>query len=163
MIIPLLIAAAIVQTTVTSYVQVIGVSPNLVLLVSVSWVLAAGSREGALAGLVGGLMLDAFSGAPFGVSTVALVLASMLTGLGEIHVLRTARALPYAAIALATLVYQATVLLLLQMAGRAVIWWPMMWRAVLPEMVVNTLFMPLVYYAVRWLARRLQPRRVEWQ
>lgn len=156
-------AAAIAQTTVVSYVRLIGVSPNLVLLLAVSWVLTVGSREGALAGLVGGLMLDAFSGAPSGASTAALTLASVMTGLGEIHVLRTARVLPYAAIVLATLVYQIVLLLFMQMAGRVVLWWPMMWRSALPEVVVNTLFMPVIYYGMRWLAQRFQPHRVEWQ
>ena len=85
-----------------AHIRLFGASPNLVLLLTVSWVLLRGRGEGILIGLVGGLMLDAFSGAPFGLATGSLVIVTYLTGLGEINVFRTAKFLPYAAIMVAT-------------------------------------------------------------
>ena len=145
------------------HVRLLGVSPNLVLLLTVSSILLQGMRGGLLAALVGGLMLDALSGAPFGLSTVSLVLASALAGLGEINVFRAAKFLPYATIVMATLVYNVIVLFLLQMTGHAVIWHASLWRVVLPAMLVNLVCMPVVYGLSYWLRKRLGPRSVEWQ
>ena len=138
-------------------------SPNLVLLVTVSSVLSAGMRQGVFVALVGGLMLDALSGAPFGLCTVSLVLASLLAGLGEINVFRAAKFLPYVTIAMATLVYNVVALFLLQMMRHAVVWDASLWRVVLPAMLVNLLCMPMVYGLSCWLRKRAGPRPVEWQ
>lgn len=147
----------------TPHVRLLGVSPNLVLLYTVSSVLSQGLEEGIFVALVGGLMLDALSGAPFGVATVALVVVTLVAALGEINVFRAAKFLPYATITVATFVYNVVVLFALQMTGHVVIWGASLWRVVLPAMLVNLLCMPMVYGLACWLRKRLGPRSVEWQ
>lgn len=151
------------QSTITSHVRLLGVCPNLVLLFAISWVLLRGVGEGLYVSLVGGLMLDALSGAPFGLATLSLCIVSYLASLGEINVFRTARLLPYATIALATLAYNGLFLFLSQMTGRVVLWGPSLYRVVLPATMVNLLGMPVVYGLCRWVLGRIQPRRAEWQ
>lgn len=133
------------------------------LLYTVSCVLSQGVGEGIFVALVGGLMLDALSGAPFGVATLALVVVSLVAGLGEFNVFRAARFLPYATITLTTFVYNVMVLFSLQMTGHVVIWGASLWRAVLPAMLVNLVCMPVVYGLACWLHKRRGPRPVEWQ
>jgi rod shape-determining protein MreD len=154
---------AISQVTITTHIRILGVSPDLVLLCTMSWVLLQGMREGVLVALAGGIVLDALSGAPFGGMTLALLVVSCLGGLGEINVFRTARFLPYAAIGIATLVYAGVLLFWLAMNGHAVVWGATLWRVVLPEMVVNILCMPIIYGLIRWLCGRIYPQPVEWQ
>ena len=161
--IPLVVVIGIVQSTIVSRLRVFGVSPDLVLLFAISWVLVFSMRDGLFFALVGGLMLDAFSGAPFGLATASLLLASYLTAQAELNLFRTARILPYLSIALATLVYYAVFLFLLQMTGLRMPWGAALWRVVLPATCVNLLCMPAVYHALRWLYARLGPPSVEWE
>ena len=108
-------------------------------------------------------MTDVLSGASFGLATTSLMIVAYLVGVGEINVFRTARLFPYAAISLGTLIYNAVFLLLLQMTGHVVLWGPTLWRVVLPSVVVNTMFMPIVYHPMRWLCRHMRPEAVEWE
>lgn len=146
-----------------SHLRVFGVSPNLVLLFTVSWVLLQGRGEGFLLGLVSGLVLDALSGAPFGLAIVSLAPVGALAGLGEINVFRTARVLPYVTIALATLIFEGLFLLMLCMLGGMTLEWSVLWRIVLPEVVINTLCMPIMYGLVRRVCDRARPPSVEWE
>ena len=154
---------ALVQSTVTSHIRLVGVSPDIVLLMAVAWVILRGSGEGIAVSLVGGLMLDALSGAPFGVATAALVLASYVIGLGAINVFRGAASFPFAAAALATVLYDLGFSFLLRITGRPIAWGATLWRLVLPGVVVNALFMVPVYYLMARLSTHMQPLSVEWE
>ena len=161
--IPLVIFFAVIQSTVTASLALFGVSPDLVLLFTVSWVLLHGRGEGVLIGLVGGVILDALSGASFGIATISLTLASMLAGLGEINVFRTAKLLPYITIGLATLIYDGVFLFLLQMTGHVVKWGPMLLRVLLPALALNTLCMSIIFGMTSWFCSHVDPQPVEWQ
>ena len=159
---PLSILIALFQSTVVARIQILGASPDLVLLFIVAWVLYRGVGEGIVVALVSGLVLDTLSGAPFGLRLISLAVASGVVGIGELNVFRSAWYLPYVTVVIATLIYQGLFLLLARMMGVPVIWWPTMWRLVLPTVVVNTIFMPLVYGALGWFRRHVGPPIVEW-
>ena len=163
LVIPLLLFLAILQSSVTSHIRVLGVSPDLVLLFSISWALLEGTREGLFVSLVGGATLDALSGTPFGLSILSLLIVSYLASVGAINVFLAAKLLPYIAVALATLIYNGVFLGLLQMTGRVVIWGPTLWRVVFPAMLVNTACMPVVYNLVLWIHNRTHLQTVEWE
>jgi rod shape-determining protein MreD len=76
-----------------------------------------GSNEGAVAGFVGGALLDSVSYTPFGLNTTLLGLCGYATGLPEVNAYRGN--LPYflGTAALVTLIYHALVILLLQAFG----------------------------------------------
>ena len=154
------ILLAIVQSTVTSRIEIFGGSPNLVLLFVVSWVLRRGVREGVALALAGGFALDALSGAPFGLSTLSMLLASLAVGLGESNVFGTAWHLPYVMIVTASLVYNSSLLLLLRMAGRGLPWGPAFARTILPCTILNLVCMPLAYLSLRGLRPATAPDTV---
>ena len=153
---------ALLQSTVVSHVRILGVSPDMVLLFVVSWVLLQGRQEGLLAALVGGLMVDALSGGPFGLTVLSLVVVSLAAAVGERNLFRAAWFLPYITIFLATGLFYGVFLFLAQMTGRALPWGPALWRVALPAMVINTAFMSLVYTLTHALSRRLAPPTVKW-
>ncbi|MCK4449775.1 MAG: rod shape-determining protein MreD, partial [Anaerolineae bacterium] len=128
----LLIAIVIIQTTAMPHLTVMGVKPDLMLLMVISWSLLRGAQEGAIWALVGGIGLDLVSGAPFGTSTVALVALSLVAGLGELSVFRTHIALPLIATLIATLAYDLFFLLLLYAEGRSIAWTDSLTKVVLP-------------------------------
>ena len=153
----------LVQSTVVTKITIFGVSPDLVLLFVVATVLIGGAREGLLVSLIGGLVADILSGAPFGLTTICLVAVNYIVGMGEMNIFRTAGIWPYLAVIVATVAYNIMFLLLLQITGRNVLWGPMLWRVLAPSLVVNALFMPLMYILVRWLCSHMRPKPVEWE
>lgn len=150
----ILFCLALLQTTVMPRITVLGVHPDLMLMVVTSWSLLRGAEEGMLWALVGGLAMDLFSGASFGVCTLALLVVSFLSGLGQRNVFRLDLLVPILAIPVATLVYQLIVLGLLAALGWRAGWGVSLSHVVLPSMLVNTLGMPAVYLAARLLHRR---------
>ncbi|MFO7917379.1 MAG: rod shape-determining protein MreD [Anaerolineae bacterium] len=161
--IPLAALAALLQSTFTARIRVWGVTMDLVLLLAVSWTLFQGISEGLLISLVGGLILDSLSGAPFGVLMISLTAASELAGLGEANVFEKARFLPYIAITVATIIYRGLLLLLLRMTGRPLPPWPTLSRFLWLALIVNGLAMFVIYRLVGGLSSRIQPKRAEWE
>ncbi len=160
--VPLLVSVAAVQVSLLPHLTIVGVHPDLMLLVIISWSLLRGTGEGMLWGFVGGLCLDFLSGAPFGVSTLALLVVSFLASLGEIRIYGTHIILPLSTIFLATIAYDFTFLLLLQMLGRPVPWVESIVSIVLPSTFLNVFLMLPVYWAMRWLDVKTGRERIEW-
>lgn len=158
----LLSAIVIIQTTVMPHLTILGVKPDLMLLVVISWSLLRGAKEGLIWALIGGIGLDLVSGAPFGTLTGALVALSLVAGLGQLSVFRTHIALPLIAALVATLIYDLFFLLLLQVRGCSISWTDSLIKVVLPSMLFNVLLSPLIYKALYLLHRKTGPEEMAW-
>jgi rod shape-determining protein MreD len=153
---------AVLQSTLLPHLKVLGVQPDLVLLVIVAWSLLRGAEEGMLWALIGGVALDILSSARLGTNTLPLLLISFLTGLWQRGLVRQEVLVPFLAIPVATIVYQSLMVALLKLLG-----WPGTWSAsfryaILPTTLVNTLLMPVVYVLMRWIHRRTYDENIEW-
>jgi len=155
--IPLLLASALLQSTVVP--TVMGVRPEIVLLLVVAASLSGGMEAGVVWGFIGGLSLDLFSGAPLGVFTLTMVLVGALVNVGESNLFSTSLLLPLGAVFVATFVYHFLTIVLLQTLGWSIGWGPAMLQVALPSAVVNTLLMPVVYFFLRWLTSLLRGGR----
>ena len=140
-----------------------GVKPDLMLLVVVSWNLVRGVRDGVVWGIIGGIMLDFVSGAPFGGHTIALFLASFLAGLGGMSVFRFGLALPVVIVLLSTIAYDLFLAAFLSLVGWPIQWLDLIVEVVLPSIVLNLLATPFVFWAIRSLHRLTGPARIEWE
>lgn len=158
----LLISVALIQSTVMPHLTLWGVKPDLMLLVVISWSLLRGAREGIVWGFIGGFCLDLFSGTPFGLSALALLIASFFSGFGEATVFRTHVILPLATVLLASLIYNFIFLLVLRTLGWSVVWLDSFIRLALPASLLNVLLTPLVYPAMRWLHRKTSREEIDW-
>lgn len=156
--VPLLVGAAIVQSTLVPHISFVGAKPNLVLLVVISWSLFTGAKEGIVWGFIGGFFLDLLSGSPFGLSTLAMLLVSYLTGLQARNIFRSNITLPLATIFFATIMYDVVFLILLRLTGRPVAWGDSLIWITLPATLLNTLLMPLVYGLMLLLHRSITGR-----
>lgn len=132
--------------------------PDLVVLATISTGLLGGPRAGGTWGAVGGLCLDLASAAPLGSGVLAVTTVGFLSGLGQADLLRAHRLLPLGAAFAGTVVFALLHMLLLQMAGWSFNWLVILYEAILPSAVVNTLVMPAVYALIYWLRRRGRPR-----
>jgi rod shape-determining protein MreD len=162
LVIPLLVAVAVVQATFMPHLRIWGVFPDLPLLIVVSWSLLRGGGKGVVWGFIAGIAVDLFSGAPFGAAALALIAVALLSGLGAITVYRTHIALPLLTVFLVTIVYDLIFLLVVRVSGQTVAWLDGLFRVILPSAVLNTVLMPLVFGVMRWLHTRLSSGEMEW-
>jgi len=103
---PLLIfIAALLQSTVAARLVIRGVKPDLVLIIVVIGTLIYGGKAGILWAFWGGIGLDLFSGGPFGISSLGLMLAALAAGTGHRILSRYNLLVPLSASALGTLIY----------------------------------------------------------
>lgn len=143
-------------------VIILGVKPELMLMVIASWSLLRGTKEGLVWAFIGGICLDLLSGVSFGMMTIALLTVSFIAGLGESSVFRTHIVLPLVIALITTLVYDLVILVILDLIGHPVVWLDSLTRITLPSAVVNALLMPLVFWPLQWLHRKTGREEMRW-
>ena len=111
--IPLVILAGLLQSTAANRIEIRGVKPDLVLLLIIAGTLIYGSRPGLIWAFIGGITLDIFSGGPMGASSLALMAATLVTGLGHRTLSRYNLLVPLGAAAIGTATYGLTYLAIL--------------------------------------------------
>ncbi len=161
LVVPLLVVVALVQATFMPHLAIRGVFPDLPVLVVVSWGLLRGSGEGMVWGLIAGIAVDLFSGAPFGAATLALIAVGFFSGLGRAVVFAHIT-LPLLAMFLATIVYDLIFLLVVQISGGAVAWIGSLFHIILPSAILNALLTPVVLAVMRWIHLRFGREEMGW-
>jgi rod shape-determining protein MreD len=159
----ILVVIALIQTTVMPFAAFAGVRPMLPLLAVVSWGLCRSALEAAWWALAAGIALDALSGQPWGTYTVPLLAACAVVALASRRLHPTTILLPVAVVAGATIVFGLVQRLLLAMRGQAVPWslgdlageW-------LLAVLLNLLWLPVLYFPLRAVARASRPR-MDWE
>lgn len=93
---PLMFLAAVLQATVFASLRPVlfGSAPDLVLLVVLAWAIHDPDREGVVWAFIGGLLIDLFSGAPLGLSSVLMVPLAFIIGSIESGVYQNNLVLP---------------------------------------------------------------------
>ncbi len=111
--IPLVMLAGLLQSTAANGIEIGGVKPDLVLLLIIAGTLIYGPRPGLMWAFIGGIALDIFSGGPMGASSLALMVAVLVAGLGHRRLSRYNLFVPLGATALGTAIYGLTYLAIL--------------------------------------------------
>lgn len=136
--------------------------PDLVLQVVIIWAVLRGVREALPWAFVAGVMLDLFSGAPFGTATLALVLVAFCCSAGELAIFRSGFLLPTVTVFWASMLYGLVYLFLLRTHHYPVEWLSTMRHVVVPGAVMNTICAPATYWLVSRLDRATRAVTVEW-
>ncbi len=163
-----LFLASLLQSTAVNRIQVRGVKPDLVLLLVIVGTLIYGSRAGIFWAFIGGIALDLFSGGPLGASSLALIAATLVVGIGHSTLSRYNMLVPVGAIAIGTLIYgviyvallfslqtlstlstlQAANLNIIRPAPQLSLWsklfWPTVQFVILPALFYNLALMLLI-------------------
>lgn len=158
LLIPLLGFLAIVQSVVGPRLNLLNVRPDLILLIVIAWTLFKGSRSGIVWGFVGGLWMDVLSGGPMGGSSLALMAASLVTGIGHNRFFRSNPLVPVVAAVLGTFCYSFTYLVILDLIGHRFSFADTVAALVMPAVLYNSVLMLLL---TPWLRRWLEQRDVE--
>lgn len=160
--VPLLGLLALLQSSLLPHFSIIGAHPDLVLLAVVSWTLLRGLTEGLTWAFVGGLWLEALSGAPFGLSLLALVLVAFLVSPLETTLFRQHIVFLIATVTVASFANGAVYLLLLRLSGNPGVALAALWRIVIPVALYTGLLTPIFYPGFRWLHRITWREQLEW-
>jgi rod shape-determining protein MreD len=142
--IPLLLAGALVQSTALARLEISSVKPDLVLLLVLMGALVYGSRTAVVWAFGGGLALDVFSGGPMGSSSLALMAAALVAGIGHRILSRFNIFVPMTAAVLGTLVYSfvyislLALLSLLQVTPHRLPLWEVVQYTIIPATLYNT-------------------------
>ncbi len=160
--VPLLLGVALIQTTAMPQLRILGVKPELMLLMVLAWSLLRGVGEGLMWAFFGGMIWDIFSGGPLGASALALVVVSFVSGLTQGSVTRSSFVLPIGIALLGTLIYHSLFLLILQLARGNVPWLDSLFGVTLPSLAVNALLMPVVFQMLAWLDRKTGREEIGW-
>src|SRR5689334_22729501 len=135
---PLLMAAAVLQSTVLARFHFFGGTLDLILLMTLSWTLAGDWQGGVFWGFIGGICLDLLSGAPLGASSLGLTLMAYLASLTEGRFWQSHILLPLATVMLGTVGYHGTYLIALLLSGQMVNWNLSLSYVTLPTILINT-------------------------
>jgi rod shape-determining protein MreD len=154
----LLFGAALLQTTLSPYMKIGGIHPDLVLLLVIGWSALRGMEEGATWAFIGGISLDILSSAPFGVFSLSLLLVSVITSLFHGRTLGSTIVLPIILTFPLSLIFNGVALILLSLLGQPTNWVTVVSVVILPAAIYDTALMlvifPLLYLLNRWLSPR---------
>ena len=154
----LVFVASILQVTIFSGIEILGGTPDVVLLTLVAIALLRGSIYGAACGFAAGLLVDTANLGTLGVTSLLLTLAGYWIGrYGETTGRDRAHA-PFVSVAVATVLVQFGALILHYMLGDSVSARRVLLEA-LPSKVALNLLLTLPVYALtrRLLAIATQP------
>ncbi len=147
----ILMAAAVVQSTLLSHLHFFGGTLDLVLVLTLGWTLAGDWQGGIAWGFMGGLFLDLLSGGPLGAAALGLTLMAYMASLTEGHFWRSHILLPLGTVMLGTLGFHGLYLIALAYSGYDLNWSASLAYVTLPTLVLNTLGMVPLYTLLRWL------------
>lgn len=159
--IPLMLAAALIQAVILPRLRMYGGQPDLVVLIVLAWAVFDDDREGMAWAFAGGLFLDLFSGAPLGISSLALVPITYLVGLAEARVYRSNILLPILLTGGGAVAYHVIYVLAIRfLAGMAVPWLLVPWYVTLPSLLFDAILILPVLRILRQWYDKLHPRQV---
>ncbi len=156
-----IVAAGLMQGTLLSHFSVLGVHPNLVLVLATSWSLLRGGRDGLLWGLVGGVVLDLFSSAPFGTFTISMLVMTFATGLLERSVFSPTIVLPVAVMVIIAPLFHILAAVMMQTLGWKIVW-SQVASLLLPVMIVDSMLILAFFPLMRRASKLAGQRAIEW-
>ncbi|MEO8456832.1 MAG: rod shape-determining protein MreD [Chloroflexota bacterium] len=141
---------AVANVSAFSYIKVLGVTPDFVLIFAACWAVVRGEPEALFVVPVAGLARDLTTSDPLGTSMLAFVPIVLLAAVARQQVIDSDFPPAIAVVAAGTLAFGIIQSLVLALTGESVAVWEVFLRVIVPGIVVNALFTPIVYLPVRW-------------
>jgi len=141
----LFLIGLILQSTLFSRLTVAGVKPDLILIFVIFYALLHGSREGALVGLMGGLLQDLLFGQNIGINALSKIVVGYLFGTLEKKIYKENLLIPMVVVFLGTFLNE-TILYLLRMADGPVLnFFTSVKTVIFSVALFNSCLVPFVY------------------
>ncbi|MDY0341337.1 MAG: rod shape-determining protein MreD [Coriobacteriia bacterium] len=151
-----LLGAFILQVMIAPHMAIIGVTPNLLLLVVITLAFVEGSSAGATVGFIAGILMDLLSSGPIGAWALVMSVTGYLSGSLTRNLFAEGWLAPVTVGVVTALVADFAYLVVVTVIGVGPAFWPALGRLVLPRAVYNAVLVMLLY---PWLARFLRTDR----
>jgi rod shape-determining protein MreD len=150
--VPLVILLALSEATVLPMFRVVGLQPNLVLVVLVAWLMIRGSTEAFILIPLAGVFLGLADGAPLGTSLIALAPIAFLQEIRGTRLTESGLVLTIAFTVLMTLVYNGVYFLIYAAAGDAGSLVSSLIDVIVPTTFLNVVVLLPVYFLISLLS-----------
>lgn len=151
----LIISCFLLQTTVFPYFELVGIVPNILLILTMSFGLMRGRREGLLVGFFCGLLFDIFFGFAIGPHALIFMYLGYCNGFFHRHYAVEDILLPAIAIGVNDLIYNLLIYLIFFLMRNRLDFLTYATHTILPEMIYTilvTLFLYKIFVKInRWL------------
>jgi len=143
---------ALLQVSLTPYIEVLGVAPDLVLIFAASWAVVRGQDEAVIVVPVAGFLRDFVTSDPLGTSALALAPIVLLAAAARLRSVDTEFIPTALVVASGSLTYGIISMTVLALTGQTIAWTDAVFRALLPACLVNAVVTPLVYMPMHLLS-----------
>jgi rod shape-determining protein MreD len=143
------LAAVLVQLSVMPAFSIFGVHPNIVIVLLVAWITVRGQTEALYLIPAAGLLLGLLDSQPLGLAMLALAPLIVMSDMRDLRLVESEILPAIALVAIATLVYEGTVLIALGLTGSHVEWLASVLEVLVPAALANVLVSLPVYGLVR--------------
>lgn len=147
---PVLLVALMLHTAVLPQVRVLGVAPELLLLLGIATGIVAGPERGALVGFAAGLLADSLLQTPFGLSALTYSIVGHLAGVLQATVPHVGLWVPTSTAAVASAAGVMLFGVLGAVLGEEQLLGSRLLLVIVVVAVLNGLLLPLVARPVRW-------------
>ncbi|MFP4395203.1 MAG: rod shape-determining protein MreD [Anaerolineales bacterium] len=154
--IPIMILAAVLQSTWLQSLHILGGRPDLALLLTITWAIIRGADEGAMWGFVGGVFCDLLSGGTFGMWTISLTATGFLSGQPWVYSLGPTVIRLALMSALGTLFGHLILLIMMAFMGYATDFVQAIQTVAGPAALINFLLSPFAFRFLVWFHQRSQ-------
>jgi len=141
---------AVLNVSAMPFIEVLGVTPDLVLIFAVCWAVVRSEDEAIYVVPMAAIMRDLMSSDPVGTSLIAFAPILFIALLAKVQVLDSDFLPVLVAVAASSFFFEILHALILMLTGQSVGLGYLLFNVALPAMVVNALFAPIVYLPVRW-------------
>jgi len=141
----LFIISLVLESTLFSYLTVAGIKPDLVLIMIILYALFHGSREGAIIGLMGGLLQDMLLGQFIGLNALAKLLTGLIFGVLEYKIYKESILIAAMALIFGTWWHETVIWLLGLFAGFSGNYFTAIINVIFPAIVYNSCLVPFIY------------------
>jgi rod shape-determining protein MreD len=151
---------AILQVSMTPYIEVLGVAPNLVLIFAASWAVVRGQDEAVIVVPLAGFLRDFLTSDPLGTSVLALAPIVLLATAVRLRSVDTQFIPTVLVVASGSLTYGIISMTVLTLTGQTVAWTDAVFRILLPSCLVNAVFTPVIYVPMHLFSAHRERRIV---
>lgn len=155
----LIVVAALAQVAILPAFSIFGAQPNLLIVVLIVWIAIQPKQEALLLIPVAGFVLGLLDSQPLGLAMLALSPLILMTEIREQRLMQSDLLLVVVLTALATVVYEGTILLTLTVTGERLDWLANGLDVLVPAIIANALLVLPLYGLARLLSVELQRRQ----
>jgi len=134
------------------------VTPDLILIMTISYGLLKGSDDGLVFGLCAGLFLDLIAGGLIGIKTISKLAAGFAAGFMEKNIFKDNLLVPIIAVFIGTIVFESFSIIMYIAFKANLNFFTIFIARIIPLAFINALIAPIIYYFLLRLERFLAER-----